>query len=362
MNVNNDVLNKIEKKIELWKKEKYIPREGWKILGENGLIGVSTDKEGLGRFQNICSELIKANDFGLLASYSINEITYRTLFKLLESDNPILKKIEQGEKNVALCITEENAGSDIRNIETEAQYQKGIYIINGQKILVSNGPIADYFIIAVKTNKENLSLRGISLFLLDKDIEGIYVSDNIEKAGADLLPIGEVHLTDCSVSEKNILCKKNRGFQYLMDILQFERIIISITATIASGMLIERVIPYINSKYIFKKKLADYQNIKIKIAEYYSQIMLIREYVNKIVRDFDNDKIDKTSVMIAKSYSTELLKELTCFISQIYGGKGFLSNHWISNIYNDIRWTSIAGGPNELIKEIIGNIVVNGGR
>jgi alkylation response protein AidB-like acyl-CoA dehydrogenase len=359
----SNLIKNISESIDEWERLKYIPKEGWKLLGENNLIGISFNQEnGVSKLADAISQLTVLKKAGLLSAFAINEISFRllSLFRT-QIDTSIMEEIASGNKNISLCITEEKAGSDLGAIESEAVLEDGHYNFKGKKILISNGPIADYFILAIKTNKDVAAWRGITLFLLDKEDVGSKISEPIPAAGAHLMPLGAMELDGIRVSEDKILGKKNRGFEYLMNILLFERVVISILATAMCEDILKTFIKYLNEREIFGKKLKDYQNTKFVVAEMFSRTKVLRNFVDKLIHDYDKNDVDKSNVMISKVMCTELLKDMINNVSQLYGASGYLSEHWIANYYNDIRWTSIAGGANELLLDVLGNNLVHGG-
>lgn len=227
--------------------------------------------------------------------------------------------------------------------------------------MISNGPIADYFIVAVKTNKEVAAWRGISLFLIKKDDPGLKISPALLKAGAHLMPLGEIEFENLRLSEERLLGKKNRGFEHLMSVLTFERTVISIMSTAMSEDALGSVMDYLSEREVFGKKLRDYQNTKMVIAELFSRTRVMRVFVNRIMDDFDRGIMDKTDVMIGKILASELLKDIIDALYRLYGARGYMASHWVANYYNDVRWINVAGGSNELLTDVLGNNIVHGG-
>jgi acyl-CoA dehydrogenase len=357
--IRSNLLEALKPRVADWEQAGYIPKEGWRILGENGLIGISSEETGLQQYYNVCKQLLSFNNVGLLASYTINEIAYRTLLRSQDGGmNEIVDQVKQGTINMSMCITEEHAGSDINSIETCAIREGDHYVVNGRKILISNGPIADYFLVAVKTSKVNIPLAGISILMVEKDNQGIKQCNTHSTAGVRLMPLGEIEFSDAKIRKEHLLGVENRGIQYLSEILHFERFMISIMAIAICEHIYHEIQLYLQSKELFGKKLKDFQHIKFTITEYYARIRILKSFILEMM-ERSGIGADKHDVLLAKIQSTQLLTEFVTVVSQWYGGGGYMSNHWISNLFNDVRWTKIAGGSNELLTDVLGNHLIN---
>ncbi|QSF44391.1 acyl-CoA dehydrogenase family protein [Paenibacillus tianjinensis] len=347
--------------LSTWMKLGYLPREAWKEMGDQEWIGLSSRAEsGLESYYSLCQELAVHKSVGLIGTYSVNEIALRLLRRFR---NPAAEKaaeeIRTGNKNIALCISEENAGSDINKLTTQAiAADNEGYMITGKKMYITNAPIADYFLVAARTNEAGEAWKSISLFLVERHQKGIDVSEETDKAGARLMPFGEVHFADCPVAADCLLGRKNRGFEYLAGALDFERTLISIMALSMSEMIFTELTEHLNRREIFGKRLIEFQRNKFLISDFYSKISVLKQFVLNLINDLKQNQADKNHVFVAKIQSTELLRELADAALQLYGAKGYVSDHWIANLYNDIRWLSIGGGANEMLKDMLGNKVV----
>jgi acyl-CoA dehydrogenase len=342
-----------------WEQAGYISKGGWKIFGEYGLVGISSEESGLRQYYEVCMQLLSLNNIGLLASYTINEIAYRTvLLSQNKKLNEIAEQVKQGSKNLSMCITEEHIGSDLKSIETSAFREGDYFNLSGKKTMISNGPIADYFLTVVKTNKEGIPLAGISILLVEKDNQGIKYCNTLSTTGVHLMPLGEIEFFNAKVNKDNLLGAENRGVQHLSEVLHFERLMISIMAIAICEHIYHETRLYLQNKELSGKKLKDFQYIKFTITEYYARIKILKSFIFEMI-DHSGPRADKHDVLLAKIQSTQLLTEFAVVVSQWYGGGGFMSNHWISNLFNDVRWTKIAGGSNELLTEVLGNHLIN---
>lgn len=344
-----------------WEKFGYIPKEGWKMLAKNGYIGISKrTPDGIFRFIEVCKSLLKYDSIGLVSSYAINEITYSALISILPQDSVILEEIREGKRNVALGITEEIEGSNILANQNNAVFDENTdtYIINGKKVLVSNAYVADSIIVVAKTNDSNMAWQNLSLFLVDKSTPGVVVSENTTDF-LKLMSVSQITFDDCVVRSEQIIGKKNRAFTYLVEALQFERLLLAVMSLEISIYSLNKTIPYIKNRTVFEKPLMDYQLIRVNLTNFHTRIEVLKNYLSVAIQHFAEGKPNKSEVVISKTMATELVKELSIYLSQLHGGKGYLRESWVSTLFNDIRWMSVAGGCNEVLTDVLSKDIFN---
>lgn len=348
------------KELKRWRSLGYIPTEGWDFFGRNHMIGISKDSpKGLLNFIDLCKSMLKFHDIGLISSLSINEITFSLLKSVLPNNSEILEDIKQGRANVALCITEEKEGSNIVANTTEAKHiDPEHFVINGKKVLISNALIADYLIVVAKTNNSSAAWQNLSLFLVPTKTNGIVISER-KSDFLRLMPVSEVKFQNCQIPESALLGRKNRGFFYLVEALQFERLILSVLSLEFCKYALNNALEHIREREAFNKKLSDYQSIKFQLTKFFRRIEVISTYNTQLIEKFNKGKSDKTGIIIAKTMATELVIEFAVYLAQLYGGKGYLKDSWMSNFYNDVRWMGIAGGANEVLIDVLSNDLTN---
>lgn len=349
------------KELNEWKSLGYIPKDGWLFFGNNHMIGTSKDPlEGMFKFIDTCKEMLKFQDVGLVSSLSINEITLNLLRTILPSNSRILQEIISGKINVALCITEESEGSNILGNKLEAKsIDPEHYTLNGKKVFISNAIIADYLIVVAKTNNSSAGWQNLSLFLIPSKTEGIEISER-KSEFLKLMPVSEIKFENCIIPTSYILGRKNRGFFYLVEALQFERLILSVLSIEICKYALNETLTYVKQRETFYKKLSDYQVVRFNLAQFYAKMEILSDYNTQLIKKFNIGKADKTKIIIAKTMSTEFAVEFSIYLSQLYGGKGYLKDSWMSNFYNDIRWMGIAGGSNEVLLDVLSNGLING--
>lgn len=354
----SQLIEELTPQLSQWMEIGYIPKEGWKLFGRYGLIGISYEDNGLLNYYTICRKLLSLHNIGLVASYTINEITYGALARYSENQwNDLLALAKQGHLNISLCMTEEQAGSDLQKMSSSAVLKGEHYVLNVKKKYISNAPIADYLILAVNTGKSQIPLSGISIFLIDKNQSNLTISP-LSTVGVRLMPLGEIELQQAKVSKKQLLGKENKGVQYLAETMQYERLMISLLALAICEEIYSDAIKHVQNRELFGKKLKDFQYIKFEITEYFSRIKMLKAFLLELIRH-PQTKENKHDVLLAKIQSTQLLSDIASTVPQWFGGSGYVSDHWVSNLYNDVRWTKIAGGSNELLCDSLGNHLVN---
>gem|GEM_PF-5868506 len=344
-----------------WEKLGYIPKEGWQILAQNGYIGISKrTSDGIFRFIEVCRSLLKYDSIGLVSAYAINEITYSALNTILPKDSIVLEEIREGKRNVALGITEETEGSNILANQNTAVFDEetDTYIINGKKVLISNAYISDSIIVVAKTNNSNMTWQNLSLFLVDKNTPGVNVSENTTDF-LKLMPVSQITFDNCIVKSEQIVGKKNRAFTYLVEALQFERLLLAVMSLEISVYALNKTIPYIKDRTVFEKPLMDYQLVRVNLTNFHARIEVLKSYLSVALQHFADGKPNKSEVVISKTMATELIKELSVYLSQLHGGKGYLRESWVSTLFNDIRWMSVAGGCNEVLTDVLSKDIFN---
>lgn len=349
---------------EAWARAGGITRDGWRHLAQAGLVGAGsrTDRPMRALLQAV-RRLTVCNDMGIVASYLINEITLRLVTLHLDpAAKAQLQEIREGASNVALCITEPEAGSDLQALATVAEETPSGWALHGKKILVSNGPIADLFAVAARTGPPGRSaLRGVTLFLVRRGGAGLDVSGALPKAGIGSMPVGELALAGCEVSKEAVIGRPGRGFQILMEILQFERLTVAVGALAATEMYLARFVPHLQARSVFGRNLGAYDTVRDWMGDVHARLRAAQALVESLIARFDEGVLDTSGILAAKVTTTELLQQTALLITKLSGGHGFLRDHWASNLFDDVRWMSIAGGVNEVLRGLLGNELVHGG-
>ncbi|MBL4908103.1 MAG: acyl-CoA dehydrogenase family protein, partial [Sneathiella sp.] len=263
-----------------------------------------------------------------------------------------LPKMVSGEVISAVAMTEPGAGSDLQSIRTVALRDDDEFVINGQKVFISNGQLADLVVLACKTDPE-ASGKGISLVLVEGDRAGFERGRNLEKVGYKAQDTSELFFNDVRVPASNILGEEGRGFYQLMTQLAQERLVIALRSAAVIDAALDWTVTYTMERRAFGKAISDFQNTRFKLAEIKSQAVMVRAFVDKCLELHMDGKLDSVTAAMAKLQSTEILCQILDECVQLHGGYGYMWEYPITRAWADNRMTRIAGGSSEIMKQII---------
>ena len=263
-----------------------------------------------------------------------------------------------GKKIGAMGITEPDAGSDALGIKSSAVKEGSNYRINGSKIFITNAPIADYFVIIVRTSEEESKIKGGTWFILERGMEGLSTGLPLDKLGMRSSPTGQIFMEDVVVSQDQILGEEGKGFYYLMESLDVERVMEGASTVGIAQACLDASVTYANERYTFGKPIAEHQMIKEMIAEMAIGIELSRNYLYTLCRAADRgEKITKQAAMI-KLYSSRVASKAGKDAVQIMGGYGYMEEYKVARYFRDAKHHEIGAGTTEIMKLIIAREVM----
>lgn len=358
----------IEKEIipnyDQWEKDKQIPREAWIRLGElGGLCPMADEKygglEGDFLFQTIVTEeLAYRACSGLLVAIH-NDLVYPYIEKFGTAKQKVewFPKMITGEIVTGLAMTEPGVGSNLAGITTKAVKKGDKYIVNGSKIFISNGQTADIFVVAVRTSKPGLlspdPRKGISMLIIPADVPGFARGRNLDKIGFHSQDTSELFFQDAEVPAENLIGEDGKGWAYMMENLQTERIALSAGAVAAARGTVDITKEYVQTRKIFGKAVAAFQNTKFQLAECATDVEVGQSFMDDIlVRHMNNENLVK-EVSMAKYWLTDMQFRVADKCLQLFGGYGYMKEFPISRFWTDARVQRIYGGSNEVMKVLI---------
>ncbi|MCP4129410.1 MAG: acyl-CoA dehydrogenase, partial [bacterium] len=347
-------------KYEQWEDDGIIPKEAWKACGENGFLLPWAEEKYGGKNRDFLYSVIIAEEIARCGALSFllilqNDIAapYIDAYGTEEQKNKYLPSSVSGDSILAIALTEPGAGSDLNAIETTAVKDGSNYILNGEKTYISNGILANVLIVAAKIESGVKSgKQPMSLFIVDGDTPGLR-REPLEKIGMKAQDTAKLYFEDCAIPETNLLGVKGRGFVYLMERLQQERLMIAISSLATAERLLELTIEYTKNRIQFDQPIAQFQNTQFKLAEIASEIAVGRSFIDDIINNhYAGEKTFKETCM-AKYWITEMVMRVadTCF--QLHGGNGYAKGSFVARAYIDSRIQLIYGGTNEIMKSII---------
>lgn len=346
-------------KYDQWEKDRIIPKSFWKRLGEMGFLCPQVEEQygGLGldfSYSVIIGEELErvgASTTGITLHNDI-VVPYIEAYGTQEQKERWLPGCVTGDLITAVAMTEPGAGSDLANIKTTAVKEGDHYIVNGQKTFITNGIHANLVLVVVKTNPEARH-KGISLLVVEEGMPGFKRGRKLDKVGLHAQDTAELYFEDCRVPVSNLIGEEGKGFSYLMDKLQQERLVVAIAAQTAAEDMLNMTIDYVKSRQAFGKPVSSFQNTQFKIAEMATEIELGKSFLESLIEDHITGKEIVTKVSMAKYWLTETARKISIECMQLHGGYGYMEEYKIARRYRDTPVSSIYAGTNEIMKTII---------
>ncbi|MBS9525093.1 acyl-CoA dehydrogenase family protein [Litoribacter ruber] len=345
-----------------WENNKMVSRESWLKLGENGFLCIQAPEEFGGLdIQDFRYNAIFTEELGLSGcagpaiGYPLhNDIVFPYVlhYATQEAKEKYVPKMISGEYISAVAMTEPGAGSDLQSIRATAEDKGDHYLINGTKTFITNGYLADVVVVAAKTDP-TLGAKGISLFLVDKDMQGFTKGVPFEKVGLHAQDTCELFFEDVKVPKENLMGKTGEGFKYLMTELAQERLIVALAALSLAEFTLNSTIEYVKSRPAFGKTVADFQNTRFKLAEMAAKLEQARIYCDQLVVLHNDKKVDAAMSSAAKMMMTDLQCQVADECVQLHGGYGYMWEYPVARAYADARVQRIYAGTNEIMKELI---------
>lgn len=344
-----------------WEKQGKVPKEFWRKVGNNGFLCQWLDERYGGSGADFGFSAILAEEFERIGSGLTGFPThcgvvapYIASFGTEQQKLKYLPKFVTAEIISAVAMTEPSGGSDLASMKTTAISQKDRYILNGSKTFITNGTQADLYVVACKTDpKAQPAHKGVSLILVERDTPGLSVAKKLEKVGMRSSDTAELFFDNVVVPKENILGEEGKGFIYLMQKLQQERLLTAITGQAAAEDMLRLTIGYTKEREAFGKKISEFQNTQFTIAEMATEIQLGRTFVDDLIMRHIAGEDIVTEVSMAKYWITEMARQTSSKCMQLHGGYGYMEEYKIARRYRDIPVYCIFAGTNEIMKKII---------
>ena len=356
----------INPNIEKWEENKRIPKDAWRKMGSQGYLGINIPEElgGTGAdffFSVVFLEcLASAGSGGFAAAVSVHE--YMAIAHILKAGSRELQqkyipKAVAGEWIGALAITEPGGGSDVSAIRTRAIDHGDHFIIHGSKTFITNGVFSDFITTAVVTNPDQ-GIDGISLVVIDRNADGVQAHP-LEKMGWHCSDTAELSFQEVRVPKENLIGEAGKGFYYIMESFQLERLVAAITPVRGCELILESAIRYMKERNTFGKPLTRYQVLRHKMAQLSSEVASLKQFVYHTCYLYDQGEMAVKECSMAKMLATELSKKVADECLQIYGGYGYMKDFPIERVCRDARVGTIVGGTTEIMLEIISKMVID---
>lgn len=337
------------------------PNQLWPKLGEMGLLGVTVAEEYGGvdmgyLAHTVAMEEISRASAGIGLSYGahsnlcVNQIHKNGTH---EQKLKYLPKLVSGEHIGALAMSEPNAGSDVVSMKLRADKKGDRYILNGNKMWITNGPDADTFVIYAKTDVNGGS-KGITAFIVEKSFKGFSQAQKLDKLGMRSSNTCELVFEDCEVPEENILGVEGGGVKVLMSGLDYERLVLSGGPLGIMQSCMDIVVPYIHDRKQFGQSIGEFQLVQGKVADMYTQMNAARAYVYAVAKSCDRGETTRKDAAGAILYSAELATKMALDAIQLLGGNGYINEYPTGRLLRDAKLYEIGAGTSEIRRMLIG--------
>jgi alkylation response protein AidB-like acyl-CoA dehydrogenase len=348
---------------EEWEEAEFFPNEVFRRMGELGFLGVNYPEEYGGSGGDYLYSVILAEEMAHSRCGGLNMgIAVQTnmvmppilKFGTEEQKQKYLSGCIEGRLIASLGITEPHSGSDVQAIRTRAKKDGDDYIINGSKIYITNGVRSDFILLVTKTDFQERSSRGVTLFLVDKNLPGFTVSRKLKKVGMHASDTAELAFDNVRVPKSAILGEEGKGFYQLMWELQAERLYAAFSGVAGAQRALDLTIEFAKERISFGQPITHFQVTRHKFADMATRIEAARQLAYSCVRTYlDTGDFPVKEVTMAKMFAAQTNAWVADECLQIHGGAGYMNEYEISRIWRDSRLGRIGAGSDEIMKEII---------
>ena len=339
------------------------PRQLWPQMGELGLHGITVEEEwgglGLGYLEHVVAqeEVARASasvglSYGAHSNLCVNQIRR---WGNDEQKKKYLPKLISGEHVGALAMSEASAGSDVIGMKLKAEKVGNGYRLNGTKFWITNGHQANTIVVYAKTGEGS---KGITAFLIEKDMEGYSPGQKIDKVGMRGSPTSELVFDDCFVPPENVLGEENNGAAVLMSGLDYER---TVLAGIQIGIMqacLDVVLPYVRERKQFGKPIGSFQLMQAKVADMYVALNSARAYVYQVAKACDEGRTTRFDAAGAILLASENAVRVANEAVQALGGAGYTKDWPVERYMRDAKLLDIGAGTNEIRRMLIGRELI----
>lgn len=343
-----------------WERAGIVPRQVWKAAGDLGILCPTVPEEYGGAGGDFLHSAVVVEEMARAAAmapafYLQSDIVapYLLHFGTEEQKQAWLPRMVSGDAVAAVGMSEPSGGSDLQNLRTRAVCDGDDYVVNGQKVFITNGHSADLVVLACRTN-DAPGGRGVSLLLVETDRPGFERGRLLEKIGCKAQDTAELFFSDLRVPAANLLGEEGKGFYHLMKELAQERLVQAMRAVASAEAAIEWTVEYTRERAMFGKTLSDFQNTQFVLAQLSSEVLAQRVFVDRCMELHLHGALDAVDAARLKMVTTQVQGRVMDECLQLFGGWGYVTEFPIARAYVDARMARIGGGTIEVMKHIIG--------
>lgn len=342
------------------------PRDLWPQMGELGLHGITVEEDyggsGLGYLEHCVAveEVSRASasvglSYGAHSNLCVNQIRRNGNEA---QKRKYLPKLISGEHVGALAMSEPGSGSDVVSMKTKAEKKGDRYVLNGNKMWITNGPIAETLVVYAKTDPEAGS-RGITAFLIEKGMKGFSTHQKLDKLGMRGSDTCELVFQDCEVPEENVLGTVGRGVNVLMSGLDYERAVLAAGPLGIMQAAMDIVLPYVHERKQFGQSIGEFQLVQGKVADMYVAMNSCRAYVYAVAKACDRGETTREDAAGAILIAAEKATQVALDAIQLLGGNGYINDYPTGRLLRDAKLYEIGAGTSEIRRMLIGRELFN---
>ncbi|MFZ5654954.1 MAG: isovaleryl-CoA dehydrogenase [Pseudomonadota bacterium] len=337
------------------------PRDLWRKFGDLGLLGITAEEEfggsGMGYLAHVVAmeEISRASAAVGLSYAAHSNLCVNQIHKngSPEQKAKYLPKLCSGEHIGALAMSEPGAGSDVVSMKLRAERRGDRYILNGNKMWITNGPDADVYVIYAKTDP-GAGSKGITAFLVERDYPGFSRAQKLDKLGMRGSNTGELVFEDCAVPAENILGRENEGVRVLMSGLDYERTVLSGGPVGIMQACLDIVLPYAHERRQFDQPIGEFQFMQGKLADMYVDLNTSRAYLYAVARACDRGEDSRKDAAAVILYTAERATQMALQAIQCLGGNGYINDYPTGRLLRDAKLYEIGAGTSEIRRMLIG--------
>ncbi|MCE9661956.1 isovaleryl-CoA dehydrogenase [Halomonas sp. M5N1S17] len=345
------------------------PNDLWQKFGDMGLLGITVSEEdggtGMGYLAHCIAmeEISRASasvglSYGAHSNLCVNQLKINAS---AEQKAKYLPKLMTGEHVGALAMSEPGAGSDVVSMKLRARKEGDHFVLNGNKMWITNGPDADVLVVYAKTDPDAGS-KGITAFIIEKDMPGFTTAQKLDKLGMRGSNTCELVFQDCEVPVENVLGELNRGVKVLMSGLDYERTVLAAGPIGIMQAAMDIVVPYIHERKQFDQAIGEFQLVQGKIADMYTTLNACRAYLYAVAAGCDRGQTSRKDAAGVILYCAEKATQVALDSIQLLGGNGYINEYPTGRLLRDAKLYEIGAGTSEIRRMLIGREIFNESR
>jgi isovaleryl-CoA dehydrogenase len=359
--VNGFAQDRIAPRADAIDRDNTFPRDLWPEMGALGLHGITAAEEyggaGLGYLAHCVAmeEISRASasvglSYGAHSNLCVNQLNRNGS---AEQKRKYLPKLISGEHIGALAMSEPDAGSDVVSMRTRADKNGDRYVLNGSKMWITNGPVADTLVVYAKTDR-TAGARGITAFIIEKGMTGFAPTQKLDKLGMRGSDTSELVFTDCEVPVENVLGAVGNGVNVLMSGLDYERVVLAAGPLGIMQACMDVVVPYVHERKQFGQAIGQFQLVQAKLADMYVTMNAAKSYVYAVARACDEGRTTREDAAGAILYAAERATWMALEAIQCLGGNGYINDFSTGRLLRDAKLYEIGAGTSEIRRMLIG--------